>query len=289
MNRIKGTTLIKIGTESLITSNGAPNFNIFSRVARGSAEIQEYGHKSLIVSSGAVGFGKALVPESAMEGKSTLAKKQVWASHGQHILIKQWEAAFNEVGFLAAQVLWTSNNLIKRSRRRDAQNFIDAELMLDNSRAVINANDTATTEELKNSDNDRLTGLIIRKIILPKPITLIFVTDVPGVFNKDPKINPDARLIPHIPYEDRHSFCIDTRCGSKKGGSGGMKSKITVGFLLAKFGVTTHIVSVDEPDFISRIMIDREPVGTTIHPRKPSNFKFYEDIRIAIQSFPIFN
>ena len=138
-----------------------------------------------------------------------------------------------------------------------------ATLALPQSVPIINGNDTADSRELKESDNDQLSGLIIENIPMPRPVKLIIVTGVQGVYTQNPADYADATLIPHLYFGDNRT--IDTN-GKSNGGTGGMGSKLEVAFRLAAQGVTTHIVSLETKNPISRIVIHGESVGTTIHP-----------------------
>ncbi len=263
MDNTRGTVVIKIGTDPLGARNQPPDAKVLAHMAHEIVALKKAGFAVAVVSSGAVGSGRGIVSEEELSGLAPIIQKQVWAAHGQTVLMEAWGAALKEVGLRAAQALWTRDDLNHDHKIQDAQNFMEATLALPKSVPIINGNDTADSRELKESDNDQLSGLIIENILMPRPVKLIIVTGVQGVYTQNPADHADAELIPHIYFGDNRT--IDTN-GKSNGGTGGMGSKLNVAFRLAELGVTTHIVSLESENPISDIVIRNKSVGTTIHP-----------------------
>jgi glutamate 5-kinase len=261
----RGTVVIKIGTDPLGANNSPPNPKILKRLARDVRLLKKAGYFVVVVTSGAVGAGKSVVHDTKLRGLDPIAKKQVWAAHGQAVLLDAWGAAFREVGMRPAQALWTTENLENLQTLQDAQNFMDGMLLLRKSVPLINANDTVDTRELTGSDNDQLGGRIIRRIRLPEPVEFAIITGVRGVYTKNPRDYPDAKFIPDIYLDDVVSFDAS---GTSAGGTGGMDIKVGVLRGLARdLEMTSHILSIEEKNGVSRIILKREPIGTTIYGR----------------------
>ncbi len=146
----------------------------------------------ILVSSGAMASGIRKVGLSKRPDE--IPKRQAIAAVGQAGLIMQYEKAFAGYGKKVAQILLTSEDLSNRKRYLNARNTLST-LLSWQFVPIINENDTVAVEEIKFGDNDNLAAMIT---MLMDADILINLTDIDGLYNKDPRSNPDAELIPVV-------------------------------------------------------------------------------------------
>ena len=214
----------------------------------------------IIVSSGAIAAGcRKLGLESRPTG---IPQAQAVAAAGQSTLILTYEEAFAEFGLKVAQILLTHDDLESRHRFLNARNTL---LTLLQWRVVpiINENDTVVTDELKFGDNDNLAALICN---LAGADLLILLTDTDGLYDKDPREHPDARLIHLVETIDAG---IEKAAGKRPGtlGRGGMVSKLSAAKKAGAAGLPTLIANGLTPGILGKIFAGEE-VGTLFLPQE---------------------
>jgi glutamate 5-kinase len=160
-----------------------------------------------------------------------------------------------------AQILLTSEDLNNRKRYLNARNAMNA-LLTWKVVPIINENDTVMVEEIKLGDNDNLSAMIA---LLMDADFLINLTDIDGLYTKDPRRWPDAELIPEVSVFKKE---IETFASSIPGalGTGGMLSKIRAAKKVTSAGVPMIIAKGDKPDILIRLM-DGEKHGTYFVPK----------------------
>ncbi|MFQ5353979.1 MAG: glutamate 5-kinase [Thermodesulfobacteriota bacterium] len=245
--------VIKIGSAVL-----AGDSDIFHRIASDVRDLRAGGREVVIVSSGAVALGmKALELTSR---PATIPETQAVASAGQLNLMLCYKNAFSEQGIRMGQVLLTHDDFKDRKRFLNARNTVFTLLKMGLG-PVINENDTVATEEIKLGDNDELSALVTN---LVRADLLIILTDIDGLYDKDPRAESSARRIPLVRDVDRS---IPESAGTVAGplGSGGMRSKMLAARTAAHFGVATVVASGLEKDVIERIFNGDGP-GTLFLP-----------------------
>lgn len=139
-------------------------------------ELQNKGHKLVIVSSGSVALGRRYM--SKTHGKSlTLPEKQAAAALGQPALMASYQHFASEHELRTAQVLMTSRDFDDRRRFLNAEDTLE-ELLKQGLIPVVNENDTVATMHLKVGDNDRLSAKVAH---LVEADDLVILTDVDGL------------------------------------------------------------------------------------------------------------
>ncbi len=259
--------VIKVGTQSILTANGTPNEPVMLHLVEQIAHLQKAGHHVVLVSSGAVGFGrKAAQKQLGRAFGSSLGEKQVLASLGQHELIHVYSALFKAHNILTSQLLLTKQDFHTRHHYLNIARLLRVILEHKNIVPIINENDSVAIEELMFTDNDELAGLIAAQMNVDK---LIILSNVEGVYSGHPQ-EPGSQLIPVInPAEG----WPEVSAIKSTLGRGGMLSKLGTARKMSALGVTTHIASIEQPFIIKRI-IEQEAVGTCILPsKKKSNIK----------------
>ncbi|MCG8610955.1 MAG: glutamate 5-kinase, partial [Pseudomonadales bacterium] len=175
-------------------------------------------------------------------------------------LIQAYEAEFKKHGLHTAQILLTHDDLSDRKRYLNARSTLRA-LVEMQVIPIVNENDTVVTDEIRFGDNDTLGALVAN---LVEADALIILTDQDGLFDRDPRSNPDARLVPVAAASDGR---LDAMVGGRSGalGRGGMLTKLRAARLAARSGAVTVIVGGRIDDVLSRLF-DGQVLGTMLLP-----------------------
>ncbi|MBW2092659.1 MAG: glutamate 5-kinase, partial [Deltaproteobacteria bacterium] len=183
------------------------------------------------------------------------------AAIGQASLIMAYENALNRYDYQVAQILLTSDDLSNRRRYLNARNTLTTLLEWDII-PIINENDTVVVDEIKFGDNDTLSGVITS---LVEADLLINLTEIDGLYDRDPRNDPNARFIPLVKTIGRK---IEAMAGSIPGamGTGGMYTKVLSAKRVAKTGVPTIIANGKKKGMLTRILAGEEQ-GTFFVPR----------------------
>jgi glutamate 5-kinase len=173
-------------------------------------------------------------------------------------LVQAYESCFRTHGQHAAQILLTHEDLTDRKRYLNARSTLRTLIEL-NVIPVINENDTVATEEIRFGDNDTLAALVTN---LVEADALVILTDQPGLFTRDPRRHPDARLVSEAKAADPELEKMAGGAGSHIG-SGGMITKVRAARRAARSGAHTVIVSGREPRVLLRLL-EGEMIGTQL-------------------------
>jgi len=252
--------IIKIGSSVLTDKKGNLSESVFDMLAGEISGIKSRGIDVVIVSSGAIASGMKKLNLSAKP--SEISMKQAIAACGQSALIWNYERAFSSFGLIVAQILLTHDGLADRKRflnaRKTLTTLLDMGII-----PVINENDTVAVEEIMLGDNDNLAALVTS---LVEADLLVLLTDIEGLYNKDPRKNEDAEFISLIESigEEIESVAGDTL---GKTTTGGMITKIQAARTAAAFGVPTIIANGKSGTALAD-MFDGREVGTIFLPAK---------------------
>jgi glutamate 5-kinase len=252
--------VIKVGS-SLVTARGQG----LDRVAIADwcaqiAALRADGRQVVLVSSGAVAEGMARL--GLAKRPATLHALQATAAVGQMGLVRAYETAFETHGLRAAQILLTHEDVTDRGRYLNARGTLKQLLEL-GVVPVVNENDTVATNEIRFGDNDTLSALTVN---LVEADVLVLLTDQDGLFEADPRSNPDARLVSEAELSDP---LLAGMAGDSKGelGRGGMRTKLTAAHWAARSGAMTVIAHGRSPDALLKIA-QGEPLGTLLKPAR---------------------
>ncbi len=251
--------VVKIGSNVLTQDQGL-NLKVIASISRQISMLMDRKIEVILVSSGAMSSGikKIGLPKRPDE----IPKRQAVAAVGQAGLIMEYEKAFERFGKKVAQILLTSDDLSNRKRYLNARNTIYT-LLSWKVVPIINENDTVVVEEIKFGDNDNLAAMIA---LLLDADMLIILTDIEGLYDKDPRNNSDAKLIPVV---DNINKNIEKMAGAIPGplGTGGMFTKIKAAKKVTTAGVPMIIAKGEKPDILTRIFAG-EKHGTFFVPKK---------------------
>ena len=213
------TIVIKIGSSLLVDKNKKIRKKWLSSFAKDIKKLKEKKKKIIIVSSGAIALG--CIKMNYNKSNIKLDKSQAIASVGQIELMNLFSKIFLKSKLNISQILLTLDDTEERRRsinaKRTFENLFDLNYI-----PIVNENDTIATSEIKYGDNDRLASRVAQ---ITNADTLILLSDVDGLFTKNPKKFKDAKLIKEINNLDKDIQNIHTK-GITKLGSGGMNTKI---------------------------------------------------------------
>jgi len=250
--------IVKIGSRVLTAKTRTLSQTIFDRLAREVSAIKKNRLEVIIVSSGAIAAGMARL--GLLEKPKTMPQKQASAAIGQSALMWNYERAFSFYGQKVAQVLLTREDLSHRDRYLNARNTLLTLLDFDVI-PIINENDTVAVEEIKFGDNDNLSALVTN---LANADLLIILSDIDGLYDRDPRLHKNAKLIPLV-------SAVTAEMEKKATGTlsaisiGGMVTKLQAARKAAFFGVPTILANGMVEGILERIMRGEE-IGTLFTP-----------------------
>ncbi|MBN2645741.1 MAG: glutamate 5-kinase [Desulfuromonadaceae bacterium] len=249
--------VIKIGSAVISDKNGLNNEQM-DRLSDNICQLRQRGYEVVVVSSGSIAAGKK---DLGITGRPpTIQLKQAAAAIGQSRLMRSYRSAFRQRGENVAQVLLTRDDLANRRRYLNARNTLMT-LLEYGVVPIINENDTVVVDEIRFGDNDNLSSLVST---LVDAGLLIILSDVDGLFDKDPRSHTDARLLHEV---ERISPEIEAMAGVRETdlGTGGMATKLKAAKRATMNGVATAIINGLTPDNLLHFF-NGEDVGTFFIP-----------------------
>lgn len=233
--------VIKIGSSLLIAKNEF-NFKWLESFADDVLDLKKRGIELIIVASGAVSLGRNYL--GIEKEKLKINEKQACAACGQLILMNNFMKAFKKRNNKVAQVLLTFSDTEDRKNSLNSRETINSLLNV-GVIPIINENDTVATDELKFGDNDRLASRVAQIISADN---LILLSDVKGLYNKNPKSDRSAKLVPLVKEINQNVFKMATN-ETNLYGSGGMYTKLQAAEIATNFGCNTLICkgNIDNP------------------------------------------
>jgi glutamate 5-kinase len=251
--------VIKIGS-GVISGKDGLNVEAIEGLAGDVAELRGRGYEVILVSSGAVAAGKGTL---GIAGRpATIPLKQAAAAIGQSRLMSAYKEALRPRGHHVAQVLLTRDDLANRRRYLNARNTLMT-LLEYRVVPIINENDTVVVDEIRFGDNDNLSAMVTN---LVEANLLVILSDVDGLFDRDPNRHQDAQLIPLV---ERITEEIQASAGASETdlGTGGMTTKVKAAKRAALYGVGTAIINGRLPHSLLRLF-DGEELGTYFLPAR---------------------
>ncbi|MBQ9900917.1 MAG: glutamate 5-kinase [Clostridia bacterium] len=253
--------VIKVGTSTLTYENGKPNIRSIDHLCRVISDLCNSGREIVLVTSGALGVG---VGKMGLAQRPTdTAGRQAMAAVGQCELMFLYDKIFAEYGMKTAQVLLTRYDVENEHHR---QNVIDCMSALLNLSIIpiVNENDTVAIDELTGSnigDNDNLSAIVAQLIGAQ---SLVLITDIDGLYNRNPREDDSAVQIPVVLEITDALKEMAGGSGSTRG-TGGMVTKIQAAEYACAVGIDTYIVSSDPNNLYA--LTDGKVVGTHFVPQ----------------------
>ena len=247
--------VVKVGTSTLAHPTGRLNIQRMEKLCKVLSDLKNMGHEIILVSSGAIamGFGKLNLSERPKD----VPTKQASAAVGQCELMYIYDKLFTEYNHTVAQLLITAPDIEEGGVRK--QNFHNtlARLLELGALPVINENDTISTEEFGIGDNDTLSAIVSATVSAD---LLILLSDIDGLYDRDPRRHADAHLISVVERvdDDLYTLAEDSSTGL---GTGGMVTKLRAAAIATAAGCEMVIANGSKPEVLYDIAEGR-PVGT---------------------------
>ena len=246
--------VVKIGTSTLTYASGCVNIRRIETLCKVISDIMNAGNEVILVSSGAIGMGVGKLNLGARP--QDIAGKQACAAVGQCELMYTYDKLFSDYNRTVAQMLLTAPDLKCEDRHGKFENTLKRLLEL-KVLPIINENDTVSTAEIEFGDNDTLAAEVARAA---KADLLVLLSDIDGLYDKDPRKYSDAALIPEVRILDEKIMALAGGAGSALG-TGGMETKLRAAKIVTDAGCDMIITNGAYPERLYSI-IDDVPVGT---------------------------
>ncbi len=264
--------VVKVGTSTLTHDGGQINFRSFDRLSRVISEIHNMGHEVILVSSGAIAVGRCKL--SLKEKPTELRIKQAAAAVGQCELMHIYDKFFGEYGQTVAQILLTADIVDQPEKKQNLINTFDALLEM-GIIPIVNENDSVSYKEIESEhnepdmehkvfgDNDTLSAVVT---VLSSASLLVLLSDIDGLFERDPREDPNARLIHEVRVLVSNIRSIARGAGTNRG-IGGMITKLDAAEIVMENGADMIITNGAEPERLYDIVEGRH-VGTLFVGRR---------------------
>jgi glutamate 5-kinase len=258
--------VIKVGTSTLTGgATASPDRVYINSLAAQIAEQRATGRQVVLVSSGAIRAG--MMRLGLTEKPRTIPGKQAAASVGQGVLMGIYADIFANYGIPVGQVLLTRDDLSHRARYVNARNTFEA-LLATSALPIVNENDTVAVDEIKVGDNDTLAALVTSLIDAD---ALLLLSDVDGLYDRNPRVYPDARLVETVMRVTREVREMAGGVGTP-GGTGGMITKLNAAAIATSSGAAMWIANGRRPHIIAACLGGTPGSGTHFLPsvKRPS-------------------
>ncbi len=246
--------VVKVGTSTLTHENGKLNLQRIDKLVQVLSDLRNMGNDVILVTSGAVGVGLSKIKIKSEE--RTMREKQAAAAIGQCELMFLYEKLFIQYGNNTAQILLTKDITDNKVGKENVINTINT-LLEWGVIPVINENDSVAFEEIEFGDNDTLSALVS---VLAGANLLILMTDIDGLYDKNPRENHDAKLISKV-SEITETLKANAGGAGTRRGTGGMITKLLAAEIAMEKNIDMYIVNGEDPDNIYAA-VKGEKVGT---------------------------
>lgn len=257
--------VVKVGTSTLTYPTGRLNIRRISQLVRVLSDLKNSGREVVLVTSGAIGVGTARL--KLKERPKETRMKQAAAAIGQCELMYLYDKLFMEYGHITAQILMTRIITDRDNTRENLINTFDTLLSL-RAIPIVNENDSVAVEEIESEDiafggNDTLSAVVATLIGAD---VLILLSDIKGLYDKDPHKNKDAKLIPYVEKIDDSIRSLAGGAGTILG-TGGMITKLEAAQTATEAGIDMVIMDGSKPEKLYDLF-DGKPVGTLFRAAK---------------------
>ncbi len=238
----KKRLVIKIGTSTLTAGTDRISRGKIEDLAREILKLKE-DYEIILVSSGAIAAANQLIIQH--NWSHDVKSKQAKAAIGQPILLQIYNEVFRDFDLRTAQCLLTYDDFSRKNSRNNTFNTIN-ELLYHSYIPIINENDTVSVSEIMVGDNDKLSAYVAKLLNADK---LILVSDIDGIYDKNPHLHTDAQLIERVSAVEDVMDCIEEKESDL--GTGGMTTKLEAAQICLDNDIEMYILNGNETSFIS--------------------------------------
>ena len=254
--------VVKIGSNVLSDDEGYINLENMKNIVDQIMALIKDNKKVIIVTSGAGACGMATIKKWAR--RSDVNYKQALCAIGQVELMMGYKECFKEYGIQVAQILLTKEDFSDPDRTLHIRNTIYT-LEDENVIPIINENDTVAVDEIKIGDNDSLSALVAT---LWDADVLVFLSNIEGIYDKDPSKNSDAEMIEEVRDIDELLDNIEVK-GTSSFGTGGISTKIEAAAKVGEYSIPSILLHGKKKDILLKAMSGEEK-GTIFYGKKAS-------------------
>lgn len=259
MGLYQNRIVIKVGTSTLTNEMGKSDLRSFDRLACVLSDIQNMGYEVILVSSGAIAVGTNKL--NMKERPSSMRMKQAAAAVGQCSIMYLYDKFFSDYDKIIAQILLNAEDMEQEEKKENLTNTFNALLEM-GIIPIVNENDSVSYTEIESEDrlfgdNDMLSAVVA---VLCRAKRLIILSDINGLYDADPRLHPNAKLIRRIEQIDDKVYSLAGGAGSRRG-TGGMKTKLGAAKLATAQGIDTIITNGKAPEALYEI-IQNNSAGT---------------------------
>jgi len=247
-------TVFKFGSNTLAGADGRINTGLLRELAEQTAAMMADGKQAVIVSSGAQVAGLSAMGKWVR--KRDIHYRQALCAVGQVQLMEAWRTAFAPRGIHTAQILLTGEDFGDSSRTLNMRNTLFT-LADEGIVPIVNENDTVSVEQIRIGDNDTLAA---RTAILWNADLLVLFSDIDGLYERNPKEFPDARLVAEVCDIDAAVSGIAVG-GTNSFGTGGIATKLEAARMAGAYGIPTVLANGGRPRCIEALAAGTQ-IGT---------------------------
>lgn len=252
MGLYQNRIVVKVGTSTLTNEMGKSDLRSFDRLACVLSDIQNMGYEVILVSSGAIAVGTNRL--NMKERPSSMRMKQAAAAVGQCSIMYLYDKFFNDYDKAIAQILLNAEDMEQEEKKDNLTNTFNALLEM-GIIPIVNENDSVSYTEIESEDrlfgdNDMLSAVVA---VLCRAKRLIILSDINGLYDADPRLYPNAKLISRIEQIDDKVYSLAGGAGSRRG-TGGMKTKLQAAKLAAAQGIDAIITNGKTPENLYEIV-----------------------------------
>ncbi len=247
--------VVKLGTSVLTDGSKALNQALMRDLTRQIVQLKQAGHEMLVVTSGAKAAGlERLQADVATPRGST---RQMLSAVGQARLVWYWDRYFASQNECVGQVLLTRHELEDPTSYLNIQDTLE-EMLACGVVPLINENDVVATPKVRVGDNDSISAMVA---VMMHADLLLLLTDQRGLYDRDPRLHAEARLIAEVPHINEKIFALAGDTSSTLG-TGGMHTKLNAARLAQRAGIDTIICAGQDRDVMPRLVQAQETLGT---------------------------
>ena len=256
--------VIKVGTSTLAHAGGRLNIRRVELLCKVLSDMKNAGCEIVLVSSGAIGMG---VGKLGLPGRpEDMPGKQAAAAVGQCELMYTYDKLFAQYNHTVAQILLTADDIQDKRRSSHVHDTLDR-LLSWGVLPIVNENDAVAIDEIgihtTIGENDSLSAIVAK---LVGADLLVLLSDINGLYTADPRVDPNATLIPQVDAITPEILSLAGGTGSALG-SGGMTTKLKAAQLATAAGIDMIIANGEDPEALYALLEGRN-IGTRFLGRR---------------------